>query len=62
MRNDCSAKKVFIGKSSPKVIDTVRFNNRYIDVVTIKEKATGIISALIFTGLAAFTFVYLLFF
>ena len=56
-----SANKAFISKSSPKIIDTVRFNNRYIDLETVKEKATGIVSvAMIFAGIVAFSFLLLL--
>ncbi|WP_026657041.1 hypothetical protein [Butyrivibrio sp. AC2005] len=56
MRCNSSANKSFIDKSSPKTIDTIRFNNRYIDKETVKEKATGIVSVVVFTGLIAFSF------
>ncbi|SDB69496.1 MULTISPECIES: hypothetical protein [unclassified Butyrivibrio] len=59
MGHNNSANKAFIGKASPKIVDTVRFNNRYIDLETVKEKATGIASAImIFAGIVAFSFLF----
>ncbi len=52
--------KDYIGKDTPKIIDAVRFNNRYIDSDTFKEKAAGIISGLmILAGIVAFSFLIL---
>ena len=59
MSKNNSVSKAFIGKSSPKIVDTIRFNDRYIDLETVKEKATGIISAVILTGIIAFSFLFI---
>ena len=53
-----SVNKAFIGNTLPKTIDTISFNNHYIDVDTVKKKATGIISAVILSGIAAFSFLF----
>ncbi|WP_029319862.1 hypothetical protein [Butyrivibrio sp. AE3004] len=58
MRNNNNTKNVFAKEASPKIIDTVRFNNRYIDTETVKEKATGIISFSILAGLVAASFLF----
>lgn len=59
MRNNTSYNKSYVGKAAPKIVDAVRFNNRYVDLDTIKEKATGLLSAtLIIAGLVAFSFLF----
>ena len=58
MRYNSSVKKAFIGKAVPKTVDTIKFNNRYFDIETVKEKATGIISVVILSCIAAFSFFF----
>ena len=53
--------KACIVKPVPKTVDTVRFNNHYINLETVKEKATGILSAVaIVSGIVAFSFLFFL--
>ena len=58
MRYNSSVKNVFVGKAIPKTIDTIGFNNHYFDLETVKEKATGIISAVILSSIVAFSFFF----
>lgn len=61
MKHNNSANKAFIRKSSPMIKDTIRFNNRYIDLETVKEKATGILSlAMLLAGIVAFSFLFII--
>ena len=58
MSYNSSAKNAFVGKAVPKTVDTIRFNNRYFDLETVKEKAAGIISVVILFCVVAFSFLF----
>ena len=60
MRCNSSVKNAFVGKAVPKTVDTIRFNNHYFDLETVKEKATRIISAAILSCVVAFSFLFFL--
>ena len=45
-------------KPTDKIIDTVNFRGHYIDMDTVKEKITGIISVSIFAGLTIASIFY----